>query len=281
VKQQVLKRNHVTVYGQGSRAMLFAHGFGCDQHMWRQVAPAFAHDYRVVLFDLVGAGNSDLAAYDTEKYSTLRGYADDVLEIIEALQLTEVVFVGHSVSAMIGVLAASQQPQSFARLVLVAPSPCYINDGSYHGGLEQADVEELLEELDRNHLGWSSSMGPVMMGHPERPELAEELTNSFCRANPDIARHFARVTFLSDNRADLPYLRTPALIIQCTQDVIAPVEVGQYLHQHLANSELTLIDTSGHCPHLSAPEATIKAMQSYLQQAEPLIAEQQAVPSQS
>ena len=261
----VLARNNVQVTGQGEQAMIFAHGFGCDQHMWRFVAPAFADEYKIVLFDHVGAGQSDSSAFNPMKYDSLQGYADDVLEICEALSLYDAVFVGHSVSAMIGVLAAIKAPERFERLVLVGPSPCYINDGDYVGGFSRPDIEGLLDSLDSNYLGWSSAMVPVIMGNDERPELGQELTNSFCRTNPEIASHFARTTFLSDNRADLGRLQTPALILQCSQDVIAPYEVGEYLHQNLADSTLVVLKATGHCPNLSAPEETISAIRSYLE----------------
>jgi sigma-B regulation protein RsbQ len=245
--------------------MIFAHGFGCDQNMWRFVAPAFADRYRIVLFDHVGSGGSDLAAYDRNKYSSLQGYANDVLEICRELELTRAVFVGHSVSAMIGVLAALQEPDRFDTLVLVGPSPRYINDGDYAGGFSREDIDELLESLDSNYLGWSSAMAPVIMANPDRPELGEELTNSFCRTDPGIARQFARVTFLSDNRADLAQVRTRALILQCSDDVIAPQEVGEYVHRQIPGSELILMQATGHCPNLSAPEETIAAIRSFLE----------------
>jgi sigma-B regulation protein RsbQ len=244
--------------------MLFSHGFGCDQNMWRLVAPAFEEDHRVVLFDHVGAGSSDLTAYDRRRYGSLEGYAEDVLEICEALDLTGVTFVGHSVSAMIGVLAALRAPDRFAKLVLVSPSPSYIDDGDYVGGFGRADIEELLESLDSNFLGWSSAMAPVIMGNPDRPELGEELTNSFCRTDPDIAGHFARVTFLSDNRGDLPRVEIPTLILQCADDAIAPQSVGAYVHEQIAGSELVLLDAVGHCPNLSAPEETVAAIKAFL-----------------
>ncbi|MCC3159904.1 alpha/beta hydrolase [Hymenobacter sp. 15J16-1T3B] len=259
-----LTRNNVSVSGTGTVALVFIHGFGCDQRMWRLVAPAFEDRYRVVLLDLVGAGGSELAAYDPARYASLQAHADDVLEVLQALALPRVVLVGHSVSAMIAVLAAIAAPALVERLVLVAPSPRYLNDAGYVGGFERADIEELLDAMDANYLGWSGAMAPVIMGHPERPELAGELTDSFCRTDPAIARHFARVTFLGDNRADLPRLRTPALILQCAHDVIAPVQVGQYLHRQLPGSELVVLDTSGHCPHLSAPAPTIAAIDHFL-----------------
>jgi sigma-B regulation protein RsbQ len=260
----VLQRNNVTLAGSGTRPMVFAHGYGCDQRMWRLITPAFAADYRLVLFDHVGAGRSDLSAYRREKYSALQGYADDLLEICAELDVTGGVFVGHSVSAMVGVLAALKEPRRFDRLVLIGPSPCYIDDGDYVGGFTRQQIEELLEFQESNYLGWSSALAPVVMGNPDRPELAEELANSFCRTDPDIARQFAAVTFLSDNRADLPRLRTRSLIVQCREDAIAPPAVGAYVQQRLADSELVVLDATGHCPHLSAPEATVGAMRAFL-----------------
>lgn len=261
----VLARTNVTVSGRpDAPPMLFAHGFGCDQSMWRLVTPAFAEDHRIVLFDHVGAGGSDLSTFDPDRYGSLHGYARDVLEICEALDLRDVVFVGHSVSAMIGVLAAAEQPERFARLVLVGPSPCYIDDEGYTGGFSREDVEELLGSLDSNYLGWSSAMAPVIMGNPERPELGKELTSSFCRTDPAIARHFARVTFLSDNRADLARVRTPTLVLQCSSDAIAPQAVGEYVHAHLPGSTFVLLRATGHCPNLSAPEETAAAIRAFL-----------------
>ncbi|HEX8702646.1 MAG TPA: alpha/beta hydrolase [Myxococcaceae bacterium] len=259
-----LQRNNVKTLGQGKQPLLFAHGYGCDQNMWRFVTPAFQDKYRVVLFDHVGAGRSDASAYNPRKYGSLRGYAEDVLEICSELDLKDVIFVGHSVSAMIGVLAAIAEPSRFAKLVLIGPSPCYINDGDYVGGFNRGDIDGLLDSLDSNYLGWSSSMAPVIMGNPERPELSEELKNSFCRTDPEIAKHFARVTFLSDNRADLPKLKIPVQILQCSDDLIAPEAVGTYLHRALPGSQLQVLQATGHCPHLSAPEETVAAMSTFL-----------------
>jgi len=260
-----LKRNNVKLSGpEGGQAMIFAHGFGCDQNMWRFVTPAFEETYRIVLFDHVGAGQSDPSAYSRGKYESLKGYASDVLEICRELGLTRAIFVGHSVSAMIGVLAALQEPDRFERLVLVGPSPRYIDDGDYTGGFSREDIEGLLESLDSNYLGWSSAMAPVIMGNPDRPELGSELTNSFCRTNPEIAKHFARVTFLSDNRADLPNLKVRSLILQCQDDAIAPRSVGEYVHRQISDSELVLLEATGHCPNLSAPRETIAAIQGFL-----------------
>lgn len=260
----VTRRFNVKVSGRGMTPMLFAHGFGCDQNMWRYVAPAFEDDYKVVLFDHIGAGGSDLGAYDVQKYSSLRGYADDVLEICRALDLERVIFVGHSVSAMIGILAAIKEADQFSNLVLVGPSPRYINDDNYVGGFSEPQINELLEFLDSNHMGWSEAMAPVIMGNPDRPELGQELTNSFCRTDPEIAKRFAKATFLSDNREDLARVRTPSLILQCSDDVIAPVEVGRYVHKHLPDSKLAILTAIGHCPNLSAPAETIAAIKAYL-----------------
>jgi sigma-B regulation protein RsbQ len=244
--------------------MLFAHGFGCDQNMWRFVAPAFESDHKVILFDHVGAGRSDLSAYDPERYSTLAGYAGDVIAICRALDLKDVIYVGHSVSAMIGVLAAVRAPELFARLVLVGPSPRYINDDGYVGGFDRSAIDELLDSLDSNYLGWSTAMAPVIVGNPDRPELGEELTESFCRTDPDIARRFARVTFLSDNREDLANATTPALVLQCANDVIAPVQVGEYVRDAMPNATMTMLNATGHCPNLSSPEETVSAIRQFL-----------------
>lgn len=259
-----LKRNNVVVRGTGSKAMMFAHGFGCDQNMWRFVAPAFEGSYQTVLFDHVGAGGSDLAAYSHEKYNTLEGYAEDIIEIARELRLKDAVFVGHSVSAMMGIIAAAKAPDLFSGLVLVGPSPTYINDGDYIGGFTKTQIEELLESLDSNHMGWSMTMAPVIMGNPDHKELGEELANSFCRTDPEIARHFARTTFLSDCRDILADARIPALILQCSNDVIAPQDVGEYVHRQMPNSKLVLMEATGHCPNLSAPDETIAAIRDFL-----------------
>ena len=258
-------RNNMRIAGRpDGRPMVFAHGFGCDQNMWRLVAPAFEDEYRVVLFDYVGSGGSDLSAYSPERYSSLRGYARDVLDVCAELGLTDAVFVGHSVSAMIGALAAIDEPERFGALVMVGPSPRYIDDEGYVGGFSAADIEELLESLDSNYLGWSGAMAPVIMGNPDRPELGAELTNSFCRTDPEIAKRFATVTFTSDNRADLSRVPVRSLILQCSADVIAPVEVGEYVHRNIPGSELVLMRATGHCPNLSAPEETIAAIKAFL-----------------
>lgn len=244
--------------------MLFAHGFGCDQNMWRYVAPAFEDEFNTILFDHVGAGGSDLSAYEPAKYSTLSGYADDVVEIGRELRLRDAVFVGHSVSAMIGLLASLKAPGMFRSLIMVGPSPRYIDDADYVGGFKEEQIAELLDFLADNHMGWSTAMAPVIMGNADRPELGEELTNSFCRTDPDIAREFARVTFNSDNRDDLAKTKIPTLILQCSDDVIAPVAVGEYVHQHIPDSKLVLLKATGHCPNLSAPDEVISAMRGFV-----------------
>src|ERR1700723_1716279 len=260
----VIERNNVHLQGSGDRAMVFAHGFGCDQNMWRFVAPEFEKDFRVVLFDHVGAGGSDLSAYDPRKYSTLSGYADDVVEIGRDLNLKDAVFVGHSVSAMIGVLASLKAPGMFGRLVLVGPSARYIDDGDYVGGFSEKQIAELMEFLEDNHMGWSAAMAPSIMGNPDRPELGEELTNSFCRTDPEIAKAFARVTFTSDNRADLPKVKVPTLLLQCSEAVIAPENVGEFVHRHIAGSKMVVLDATGHCPNLSAPKEVVSAIQAFV-----------------
>ncbi|MBF6468075.1 alpha/beta hydrolase [Nocardia beijingensis] len=263
---EVLSRNHVTVRGKtGAPVVVLAHGFGCDQHMWRLVGPVLEQDFTVVLFDHVGAGRSDLSAWNPRRYSSMDGYVEDILALVRELELGPVIFVGHSVSATMGVLAAAREPAAFAGLVLVAPSPCFIDDPAtgYRGGFSAADIEELLEALDANYLGWSGAIAPVIMGNPDRPELAEELTNSFCRTDPEIARVFARVTFLSDNRADLDAVSVPTLILQCSDDAIAPREVGAFVHERIRGSSLVMLSATGHCPQLSAPAETAAAIAAF------------------
>jgi sigma-B regulation protein RsbQ len=258
------RRNNVHVEGDGPATMFFAHGFGCDQNMWRFLAPHYAKRYRLVLFDLVGSGNSDLSAYDSKKYASLHGYAGDMVELVAEYSKGPALFVGHSVSAMIGVLANLAAPQAFGAQIMIGPSPCYINDGDYIGGFSRGDIEGLLETLEANYLGWSSNMAPAIMGAPDRPELTIELTNSFCRTDPEIAKQFARVTFLSDNRADLPGLEAPTLIVQCHDDIIAPRVVGEYMNRVIPNSTLAIIQNVGHCPHLSAPSPSMEAIDAFL-----------------
>lgn len=261
----IARRNNVTVTGRADGpVLLLAHGFGCDQNMWRLVLPALAEDFRVVLFDYVGSGRAEPSAWDERRYSSLEGYALDVLEVCDELDLRDVTFVGHSVSAMVGVLAAAKAPQRFSRLVMVAPSPRYIDDDGYRGGFSAEDIDELLESLESNYLGWSAVMAPVIMGNADRPELGEELTASFCATDPDMARVFARTTFLSDSRADLKTVSVPTLVLECEQDVIAPREVGAYVHAAIPGSRLVTLKATGHCPQLSAPQATAGAISGFV-----------------
>jgi sigma-B regulation protein RsbQ len=262
---RIALRNSVRIFGSpNGQPILFSHGYGCDQTMWRRITPAFQDKYKVVLFDHVGFGNSDISAFDPAKYVSLENYADDLLEICRECELENVIFVGHSVSSMIGILASIKAPNLFDKLILIGPSPRYINDGDYFGGFTKDDIDGLLNFLDSNYLGWSNTFAPVIMDNPDRPELAEELANSFCRANPAIAKHFARLTFLSDNRDDLQAVITPSLILQCNPDAISPPGVGRYVEQHLTSSSLVLLKAAGHCPHLSAPDETIAAMRAFL-----------------
>jgi sigma-B regulation protein RsbQ len=260
----LFQRHNINIIGNGNKTMVLAHGYGCDQNMWRYLTPHFQDEYRIVLFDHVGAGKSDLSAYNRHKYGTLNGYVDDVLEIIADTSNSPVIFVGHSVSSMIGVLAAIMKPDAFDKLILIGPSPCYINSGEYVGGFNRSDIESLLQTLADNHLGWSRAMAPVIMKNEDRPELAAELAESFCRTDPEIAKHFARVTFLSDNRADLANLTVPSLVLQCSDDSIAPDSVGEFVHRHLPGSTLVKMKAVGHCPHLSAPAETIQIIKQYL-----------------
>lgn len=260
----VSQRNHVKVLGSGSQPMMFAHGFGCDQNMWRFLTPAFEKEYQLILFDYVGAGHSDKSAYNKERYSNLHGYAQDVLDICHELQLKNTIFVGHSVSAMIGLLAAIEQPHYFAKLIMVAPSPCYINDDGYKGGFEKKDIEGLLQTMEKNYIGWANFLAPNIMGNHHRPQLAEELTQSFCSTDPLIARQFAEATFFSDNREDLKKNKVPSLLLQCSDDIIAPMEVGEYLSENLPGSTLRILKATGHCPHMSEPAETISLIKDYL-----------------
>jgi sigma-B regulation protein RsbQ len=263
--EAIRARNNVHFSGRGTKVLVLAHGFGCDQSMWRFVAPAFEEDYRVVLFDYVGCGKSDWSAWSENRYDSLRGYARDVLEILEAFDLRDVVFVGHSVSSMIGMLAAIEAPQRFSRLIQIGPSACYVNDGDYVGGFERKDIEGLLDLMEKNYVGWAAFLAPVVMKNADRAELADELRSSFCATDPRVTRHFARVTFLSDNRADVAKVPVPSLILQCSEDAIAPDCVGEYLHRALPGSTFRKMAATGHCPHMSHPSETIALMREYLQ----------------
>ena len=264
-REALRKRNNVQIRGSGTQPMLFAHGFGCDQSMWRYVVPAFEEDYRIVLFDYVGCGKSDWSAYDAGRYATLQGYAQDVLDIVEGFDLRDVIFVGHSVSSVIGLLASLQAPDRFERAILVGPSPCYMNVGDYAGGFERKDLEGLLDLMEKNYIGWAAFLAPVVMKNPGHPELAQELQESFCATDPRVTREFAKATFLSDHRDAMAKVKLPSLILQCSEDAIAPDGVGRYLNRVLAGSTFKQMAATGHCPHMSHPEETIELMKEYLQ----------------
>ena len=259
----VLLRNNVKITGEG-QPMLFAHGFGCDQKMWRFITPAFEKDYQLILFDYVGAGNSDKSAYDNEKYNDLNGYVQDILDIVTTLDLKNVILIAHSVSCMISLLSSIKEPHRFAKMVFIGPSACYINNGAYLGGFEKKDILDLLETMEKNYIEWANFLAPVIMKNPENPELGKELNQSFCSTDPTIAKQFAAVTFLSDNRKDLSKMTTPTLLLQCTNDLLAPKEVGEYLHREIPGSTLKIMNATGHCPHMSAPGETISLIKNYL-----------------
>ena len=260
----IVARNNIITFGEGQQPIVFAHGFGCDQNMWRFVTPSFEKEYKIILFDYVGCGASDLSAYNIERYSSLQGYAQDLLEVCEAMNVRDAIFVGHSVSSMIGLLASLYAPQYFKRIIMIGPSPRYINDVDYNGGFSRRDIEGLLETMDKNYIGWANFLAPAVMGNSDRPELGEELTQSFCSTDPVIARRFAEVTFFSDNRQDIKKARVPSLVMQCAEDIIAPVEVGYYMEANMPGSTLRLMKASGHCPHLSAPDETVAIIKDYL-----------------
>ncbi|MEQ6049789.1 alpha/beta hydrolase [Lysinibacillus capsici] len=262
--ENIVVRNNVTILGQGDQPLIFAHGFGCDQNMWRFITPAFMDKYKIILFDYVGSGNSDINAYSSEKYQSLQGYVQDLLDIIETLSLQNSIFVGHSISAMIGLLASIQHPDYFKKLIMIGPSPCYLNDDGYLGGFERSDIAELLDMMEMNFTGWASYMAPIAMSNPEQPALTQELKQTFIAADPIIAKEFAEVTFLSDHRSELPKVSVPSLIIQCSEDSIVPISVGDYLHQHLKNSTLQLMEAKGHYPHISHPNETIQCIADFL-----------------
>jgi sigma-B regulation protein RsbQ len=262
----VQSRNRVQISGNGAATMVFIHGFGCDQTMWRFLAPAYQDRFRTITYDLTGCGQSELAAYDTARHGSLHGHAADLLAILDAVAPAPVITVGHSVGAMIAMLAAIEAPRRFAAQVMVSPSPCYLNDGDYVGGFSRSDIDELLETMDANYLGWSRSVAPMIMGAPNQPRLRDELTDRFCRNDPAIARHFARTTFLSDHRADVPRSTVPALVLQCSDDLIAPRAVGEWLARHLPASTLRLVGNVGHCPHMSAPTESSRAIDAFLAQ---------------
>jgi sigma-B regulation protein RsbQ len=261
----VLRRNNVNVSGTADApTIVFAHGFGCDQNMWRFVAPAFAPSHRLVLFDYVGCGKSDRSAFTSTRYGSLDGYARDVLEVCDAAGVENGIFVGHSVSAMIGLIAALGQPDRFDKLVMIAPSPHYMNDPPYMGGFERRDLEELLSLMDHNYMGWASHLAPAVMGNADRPELTAELEQSFCSTDPVAAKAFARATFFADNRDDLTKSPLRSLIVQVRDDAIAPMSVGRYMNERMPKSEIVVVEASGHCPHMSHPDLTLAAIRDFI-----------------
>ncbi|MFH5883308.1 alpha/beta fold hydrolase [Halalkalibaculum sp. DA3122] len=265
MNKSILSRNNVHVSGEGDQPMIFGNGFGCDQHMWRYIVPGFQQNYRTILFDYVGSGDSDVEAYNSERYSSLGGYSRDLIEIMDAMKLDDIIFVGHSVSCMIGMLAAIQRPERFHRLIMIGPSACYLNDPpDYHGGFDRETIEELLNLMEKNYIGWATTFAPEVMKNRDRPELSEELKENFCSTDPLIAREFAEVTFLSDNRDDLENCTIPTLLIQCADDAIVPVEAGKFIHKKIPDCSFDLLPVSGHCPHLSHPSKTIESIIRYL-----------------
>ena len=262
--KDILHRNNVTIKGKGEKIMLFAHGFGCSQQAWKRITPAFEDDYKLVLFDYVGAGKSDISAYNKARYSTLEGYAEDILEICNELKIKDAVFVGHSVSSMIGALASIKDPSVFKKLIFIAPSPCYLNAEGYTGGFEQEDIDALFEIMDDDFIGWAKLMSPQIIGNAEKPELIEEMESNFCTTDREIVKDFARVTFLSDNRVDLPGIRVESLTLQCNEDILAPLQVGKYINDHTPNNTMVILEATGHCPHMSAPEETIATIKKFL-----------------
>ncbi|WP_088104557.1 alpha/beta fold hydrolase [Halalkalibacter urbisdiaboli] len=268
MRQEIVIRNNITLKGNGSQTIVFAPGFGCDQSVWKYMTHAFEDDYQLVLFDYVGSGKSDLQAYDMNKYQTLAGYAQDVLDVCSALDLKDTIFVGHSVGSMIGMLASLRHPEYFSHLIMIGPSPCYLNDPpDYYGGFEKEQLLGLIDMMEKNYIGWATVFAETVMNNPNRPELKQELEERFCSTDPIIARQFAEAAFFADNRKDLQNVTVPSLILQCSEDVIASSEVGKYIHQHLPNSTLEQMRATGHCPHMSHPDETVRLIRHYLKNA--------------
>ena len=262
----IIKRHNVRIFGKGTQPLLFAHGLACDQQVWRLVTTSFENNYKIILFDFIGSGQSDISYYDKEKYSSLRGYAEDILDICSALELQNIIFVGHSVSSMIGMLAAITRPDLFFKLIMVGPSPRYINDKEYYGGFERREIDELINFMETNYIKWASYFAPLAMANPDRPELSRELIEGFCKSDPSITIGFARVTFLSDNRTDLPRLQISTLILQTEEDIVAPRQVGEYIHRNIPKSTLYVMKAKGHFPQLSAFEETVDLIIKYLKE---------------
>lgn len=264
IMEVVLKRNNVKISGKGSKVIVFAHGFGCDQNAWKYISNSFIEDYKIVLFDFVGAGESDLSAYDPKKYASLQGYVNDLIEIGETLSINKATFIGHSVGCMIGSLAAIQKPDLFEQLIFIGPSPCYISNGDYKSGFDKETIDSLMEVMEEDYISWSKALAPEIMNKNNGEELSTELTETFCSIDPEIGKQFARVTFLSDNRKDLPLIPAKSLTIQCSDDIIAPLSVGQYIKEHTPGNTLKILEAQGHCPHMSHPEETVQLIKEFL-----------------
>lgn len=257
--QRIIARNNVKIFGEGEQTLLLAHGFGCDQNMWRFVKSDLGKKYRLVLFDYVGSGKSDLASFSSEKYSALDGYAENIIDVCRALNLEKVTIVGHSVSSMIGLIASIDSPQYFANMVMICPSPCFLNfPPNYFGGFERKDLEELIDLMDKNYIGWANYLAPLVMGSNNSPELIGEMSGSFCSTDPIIARVFAEATFFSDHRDILPKAKHPALVLQSRVDALASPSVGEYVQNNLPNSKMEIIDAEGHCLHMTCPEKIVQ-----------------------
>lgn len=264
-RESVIQRNNITVHGNGDKVLVLAHGFGCDQRMWRYVLPTLSERYKVVLFDYVGSGNSDPSSFSVDRYSSLNGYAKDVVDVFEALELENVAFVGHSVSSIIGLIALLEAPNTIAELVMVCPSPYFLNDlPDYEGGFEQSDLQELMSLMDKNYIGWAHYLAPLVMGVNSSEALVEELSGSFCSTDPVIAKTFANATFFSDHRNLLPQCTARTLILQSASDSLASVRVGKYMHQHVPNSELEIIQAEGHCLHMTDPAVTASSIANFV-----------------
>jgi sigma-B regulation protein RsbQ len=261
----IIKRNNVKVIGNGEKTLMFAHGFGCDQNMWERLTPYFKDDYRLVLFDYVGSGQSELSAFDRQRYSSINGYAQDIIDVCEALYINEAVFIGHSVSCSAGIVAANLHPEYFSQLVLIGPSPCFLNlPPDYLGGFDKQDLEELLELMDQNFVGWANYLAPVVAGLSGEGQIAGELSASFCSTDPLVAKTFARTTFFADNRKDFEQNNIPCLLLQHEKDTLAPLNVGEYLNSNTAKSTYRVLDVVGHCAHMSHAELVSETIKKYL-----------------
>ncbi|WP_334063868.1 alpha/beta fold hydrolase [Alteromonas genovensis] len=265
LETDIIKRNNVRFFGNGEVTLLLAHGFGCDQRMWDHLIPYLENDYKIVLFDYVGCGQSDLSAFDKKRYSQLSGYAKDVEEICDALSLSNVIFIGHSVSSTIGMHAAIERPDLISKLIMICPSPCFLNlPPDYMGGFEKDDLEELINLMDKNYLGWASYFAPLVVGEGHDESVKQEMEDSFCSTDPSYAKPFAKATFFADDRYLMPKLGTPTLILQSQDDSLASVEVGRYMNKAIEHSKLIVLEAKGHCLHMTTPEQVACAIGEFL-----------------